>query len=173
MKYLHSNLWRDINCGDETRRLNALSKWNENIKLYQSEYLKANSHLTKAFIRSYESNFGFHHYLINDILLSDGSKYMKYNRSDIKSINQCQIILFDLVDTWQLTYKGLSYMNLNCSGTALNSFNNTRQIEYSELMVFQDDILSHEILLTGGSILLLHFTWVSVKKIHHPQITDS
>lgn len=58
MKYLHSNLWRDIHCGDDTRHLEALTRWNENVKLYQAEYQKANIHLTKAFIRSYESNFG-------------------------------------------------------------------------------------------------------------------
>ncbi len=169
MKYLEYNLWIDTNSDEENTRLTAIKKWEENANLYVGEYLETKKYLSKAFIKTYEDNFGYRGCFLSDLLLSSNSK----NKSDTawRNLPTCKILLSDLIDMWQLTYYGLELLDYHPATGKKNSLaltNGYMAVEFSELLIVDKDKFSHELLFSNGTSLLIHFTKISAKKIHQP-----
>ncbi|BCJ98200.1 hypothetical protein [Anaerocolumna chitinilytica] len=169
MKYLEYDLWMDTNSDEENTRLTALKKWEENAACYVGEYIQTKKYLSKAFIKTYEDNFGYRGCFLTDILLSSNSK----NKSDTewRNLPICKILLSDLIDIWQLTYYGLELLEYHPATGKKSSLaltNGYLSLEFSELLQIKEDKFSHELLFSNGSSLLIHFTKISAKKIHQP-----
>ncbi|SHO50983.1 hypothetical protein [Anaerocolumna xylanovorans] len=161
MKYFEYDLWMDTNNEIDSKRQAALEIWEERARLYVEEYLEAKKYLSKAFIKAYEGNFGFRGCYLSGLLLSG---------ADRKGVLTCKLLLSDLVDSWQLTYSGLEALNYHPAKEegpfALPSGYMT--LEFSELLIVNEEKLSHEFLFSNGSTLLVHFLRVTVKKINQP-----
>lgn len=171
MKYFEYNLWAATSSEADSTRETALKAWKERARLYSEEYQKTREHLSKTFVKVYENNFGFRGCYLSDLLLS-GNTRIENVGSYIKGITTCKILLSDLVDSWQITYSGIEFINYQpaSENDLWAAPNRYRILEFSELLILDIDNnkLSHEFLLSNGSTLLLHFTRVSVKKINKP-----
>lgn len=170
MKYFQYKLWMDQNSDNIAMRQAALPLWKEMAVSYQEDYLLAREHLSKAFVKTFEDNFGFHGYFITAILITESCTKPSRTKTQIKGPGTCKIILSDIIHTWQLTYYGLYTVKyLFPSGTDIlpGDFHNI-EWEFSELRLLNGSRLSHEILLSDGSTLLIHFTRVSAREINNP-----
>lgn len=169
MKFFEYNLWMDTRSADENIRQAALKIWAERARLYAEDYSKAKEYLTKTFIMSYEANFGFRGCYFTDLLLTPGSK--KENAAFVKrDIFTCKLLLSDLIDSWQLTYSNLEFVDYQPAVKEIPWVTPAGYpaLEFSELLPYRQDKLSHELLLSDGSTLLICFSGVSVKKINKP-----
>lgn len=169
MKYFEYNLWIDVNSEIDSKRCAAQKIWEERARLYVEEYSEAKRYLSKAFIKTYEDNFGFRGCYLSGLLLS--AKQRKRNdNTNQKEIPACKLLLSDLVDSWQLTYYNLEFFGFQPAGKGiLPVFNNGYlTVEFSELLLMKEEKFSHELLFSDGSTLLIHFSRVSAKKIDQP-----
>lgn len=165
MKYFKYELWGKMNSEIESERLFAEQEWEKNIKEYFVQFQMLKDRLPKSFRKLYMINNGFHDLHPKKIeVINTDYGFGKCGNKDSVSI---KIVLNDRNIQWELQYKNIKKLQIQYQ--AVNDINELRKgfndFGYDEFLAVDDKILSHEILFASGSMILIHFGRISVKKL--------
>lgn len=151
MQYFTDELWSKINSEDEEERNEANGKWDENEALYHQRFQKLKGKLPRQVFDLYNSR-SFHDSNLIEV---------KINQLDtsVKRPINVEITLTDGLNCWRIIYKEVIKLQIDYSeNDALFRSQGFGDWGYEEILDVNEDVLSHEILFSSGSKMLVHFS---------------
>lgn len=165
MKYFTRELWLQMNSEIEEEAEEAERQWTKNIQEYVEKYREMENRLPKRTYDFFLKN-SFHDCRVEKMELI----HEQYGSLDPIKI---KVTVTDEVETWEITYKGVSkimtnYQNDKTPFSTRRGFDNWG---YDELLIVDENTLSHEILFASGAVLLVHFKnkGLSIAKLKRTQ----
>lgn len=148
MKYFTDELWSKRNSSYEKDREEAKLKWNKNLQDYWDTIKLLSNRLSRKTCNIIE-NHSFHDFRLVKLELIHGKQ---------GSLNPIEIhlVVTDQVDIWNITYKRIKKFSMNFESDYLDRYG-FDDWGYDELLIVDEDTLSHEILFASGATLLIHF----------------
>jgi len=142
---------------DSKTREEAEQKWSQNAALYMEQFDKVKENLSRDFLKKYDKYKGFHDFDLKSILVGQ----------DKNSLPKVSIIVTSNNETFELAYKEVSKIDIQYAdeNNTLAFRKGFDTIGYDEFSKINDQILSHEILLSSGATILVHFKRITVSKI--------
>ncbi|WHX49761.1 DUF4085 family protein [Paenibacillus woosongensis] len=151
MQYFTDELWSKINSEDEEERNEANRKWDKNEALYHQRFQKLKDKLPGQVFDLYNSR-SFHDSNLIEV---------KINQLDT-SINRPMNVEITFTDgeyCWRIIYKKIIKLQVDYSeDDTLFRSQGFGDWGYEEILDVNEDILSHEILFSSGSKILIHFS---------------
>lgn len=171
MKYFKKELWDKINSVSFEEKQLAIKQWEENLKIYWKKFEQIRGRISKSAFDIMKNSF-------HDCRLCN----LQLNHAPFGQLEPIQVIITvtDGENFWQIKYKGIQKIKLDFEqGTS--SFEKRRGFDtwgYDELLTFDDNLLSHEILFASGATLLVifknnGFSISKVKNIKQPYYKNS
>lgn len=166
MKFFRPELWARINSEIAQEREEAELEWNKNIKTYSESFRITKQYLPEQFLSVYLNNHGFHDYLIVGIKITKspsdfGCSISKDIDMKISKGSQTWLIRYDHVTKLYLDFVEEDQFLFS----PLTNNNAWDEWGYDEFSNVAEDTLSHEILFSSGSTILIYFKNISVKGI--------
>lgn len=164
MRFFSNELCEEINSGVKERREAAEKIWNKNVKEYNILFNKVKCRLSKKFLKIYEKEDNFHDYKLKGISIIQG----KYGFTNPIRIS---LVIYNEINTWQLDYTKIEKISIDYNkvddipSRTKEFYVGFDDFSYDEVLEVNDKILSHEILFASGTILLIHFNKIFIKKI--------
>ncbi|MFD2115642.1 hypothetical protein ACFSTH_11580 [Paenibacillus yanchengensis] len=160
MKYFKNSIWELINSEDLVEKRQAKELWKLNAKMYWTEFLKLRKRLPNGVFDIFEKN-DFHDFEIKECLI-------QHTVANGKPA-QFQLKITDGYEEWVIQYSNINKLcfkfdddkcienfgiNIDCWG-------------YHELLEIDENNISHEILFSSGTTLLVCFEnkGLSVEKV--------
>lgn len=144
MNYFTNELWEKFNSPDEEIRNLASNIWDLNSKLYNIEHEKVKGYLSDIALSRIIQNHGFHDWKLKEII------YLNLE-SEVK------LVLEEDTDEWIIHYTDIKKIIISdYDKSAYDS------LGYDELLLNDDETLSHEILFASGETIKIVFTGLDV-----------
>ncbi|WP_110930293.1 hypothetical protein [Paenibacillus bouchesdurhonensis] len=151
IQYFTDELWSKINNEDEEERNEANRKWDENEALYHQRFQKLKDKLPRQVFDLYNSR-SFHDSNLIEV------KINQLDTNTTRPIN-VEITLTDGESCWRIIYKKIIKLQVDYSeNDTLFRFQGFGDWGYEEILDVNEDVLSHEILFSSGSKILIHFS---------------
>ncbi|GAB6085231.1 hypothetical protein [Alkaliphilus crotonatoxidans] len=152
MKFFTNELWCKINSEDENERLKAEEQWEINDKAYSKEFKVIKEKLPPKFLLEYLQNYGFHDFSVSKIEIVRLEEDSSLNLTIVNGLTNC-IINYGGVKKVSLSWDLMTDMLASCDWG------------YDEFSIVDDTTMSHEILFSTGSNLLVYFQKIKLINI--------
>lgn len=151
MKYFTDELWSKINSSCPKEREEAESVWEKNLQSYWENFELLQNKLSKKTYDFFE-NHSFHDCRLVKVEL------IHRKQGTLNPIT-VHVVITNQIDTWQITYKCVKKISMNYESGETNYIdrNGFDDWGYDELLVVDEETLSHEILFASGATFLVHF----------------
>ncbi len=151
IQYFTDELWSKINSEDEEERNKANRKWDENEALYHQRFQKLKDKLPRQVFDLYNSR-SFHDSNLIEV------KINQLDTNTKRPIN-VEITLTDGESCWRIIYKKIIKLQIDYSeNDTLFRSQGFGDWGYEKILDVNEDVLSHEILFSSGSKILVHFS---------------
>ncbi|MFD2117639.1 hypothetical protein ACFSTH_09485 [Paenibacillus yanchengensis] len=155
MKYFKYELWEAMNSEDSTEEEKASEQWEINDKQYFNEFIQLESKVSKELFQVFKQ-IRFHDFVLKNYSIT------QYESDDPKQIEVTITVSDDFSEEWELKYKDVRKFAVQVQ---YESNYDMGDWGYSEIFVEVDGVISHEILLSTGTTILIHFTDITLSKI--------
>ncbi|MDQ6420794.1 hypothetical protein RB620_15295 [Paenibacillus sp. LHD-117] len=149
MKYFRKDLWEAINSLDFEESERAENEWRLNDRYYWSEYQKLNTRLQKEIFEFFQTT-DFHDCKVNECKITQGQLRSAYPTNLYIEVEREG-------EEWIIEYRKIVHLNINFPEVTSSAHNGFEEWGYDELLPVNDHLLSHEILFSSGSTILVHF----------------